>query len=171
MPAPTPPPAVAPATPTPSTHHAMRSMELQLHGSADVAFPLFGPVREAEWAKGWAPRFVHPDPPASLADGAVFTTEGHHGTSVWVMTEYDSVARRVAYVVVQPERLITEIRIRVTERTAAAAVARVEYRWTALGAEGAEMLSHRVLHWSEEAPHWTSAVNERLAAITKGAHR
>src|SRR5206468_2613678 len=37
-----------------------QSFTIGLNGSVADVTPLFGPVREAEWAPGWSPRFVHP---------------------------------------------------------------------------------------------------------------
>ena len=37
-----------------------QSFTISLKGSVADVTPLFGPVREAEWAPSWAPRFLHP---------------------------------------------------------------------------------------------------------------
>ena len=37
-----------------------QSFTIGLNGSVVDVTPLFGPVREAEWAPGWSPRFIHP---------------------------------------------------------------------------------------------------------------
>ena len=36
-----------------------QSFTLRLHGTVAQALPLFGPVREAEWAPHWSPQFLH----------------------------------------------------------------------------------------------------------------
>src|SRR5256885_12282353 len=87
-----------------------RSFTFDLPAAVADATPLFGPVREREWAPEWAPRFLHPAD-AAQRDGAVFTTVGHGGTRLWVLTEYDPGAGRVAYLVTDPGFLVTEIRI------------------------------------------------------------
>jgi hypothetical protein len=37
---------------------ASAAIELHLNASADVVFPLFGPVRESEWAPNWSPVWI-----------------------------------------------------------------------------------------------------------------
>ena len=37
-----------------------QSFTIGLNGSVADVTPLFGPVREAEWAPDWSPRFIHP---------------------------------------------------------------------------------------------------------------
>lgn len=145
-------------------------MRLALQASAATALPLFGPVRESEWAAGWSPTFVVPVPPAQGPDGAVFTTEGHGGVrSVWVMTNYDTTAGHVAYVVVTPGVVTCELDIRVAADGPDTCHADVTYRYTALGADG-EAFIH---HWLERFPampaHWEHALNARLTGAPHAA--
>lgn len=148
-----------------------RSMLLDLHGSAAEAFPLFGPVREAEWATGWQPRFAAPFPPSQGADGAVFTTEGHGGESVWVMTAYDSAAGRIAYVVVTPRLVTCELEIHVSPAGDSASRAEVTFRYTALEAEGNVYIEHWLGSFVGMAPHWEHALDARLLALHPGPGR
>ncbi len=140
-----------------------RTFHLSLHGAADAVFPLFGPVREAEWSPGWAPRFVFPAAPAQGEDGAVFTTDGgDSAASVWVMNEYDVARRRVRYTVFHPGVSVGEITIAVAPAGAAAATADVAYRLTALSPTGNEAVAKWVAHFPHMAPHWETAINARL---------
>jgi hypothetical protein len=36
-----------------------RKSTIQLNGTLDKVFPLFGAIREKEWADGWDPRMVY----------------------------------------------------------------------------------------------------------------
>ncbi len=138
-------------------------MWLSLHGPAAAVFPLFGPVREAEWAVGWEPKFIAPVPAAQNPDGAVFTTRGRGGDdNIWVMTTYDPVECRVAYVVVRPGLVTCEIRIHVVAFGPAASSAEVWYRYTALTAAGNDFIERWLAHFPAEAPHWEDALNGRL---------
>ena len=142
-----------------------RTMHLSLHGDADVVFPLFGPVRESEWSPEWAPKFVHPSPPAQGPDGAVFTTEDHSGSpSVWVMTDYDPVARRLRYVILHPGIEVGELSIAVRPGKAKReSTADVTYRFTALSDAGNDLIARWIEHFPHVAPHWEERINERLA--------
>jgi hypothetical protein len=63
-----------------------QSFEIVLDATVAEAAPLFGPVREAEWAPGWAPHFVHPAS-AGQQEGAVFTTTTPKGYErLWTLT-------------------------------------------------------------------------------------
>ena len=137
-------------------------MGLDLAAPADSVFPLFGPVREAEWAPGWEPHFIAPETPAQTADGAVFTTPGEHGETIWVMTTYDPRQRRVAYVIVTPGSHVAELWIQVASQGSARARADVTYRYTALGTPGNAAISHFLDTWPSRQHHWEHAINGYL---------
>ena len=79
-----------------------QSFTIILNGSVSDVTPLFGPVREAEWAPDWLPRFIHPAQGVQR-EGVIFTTSRGHGSDrLWVLTTYDVGNGRVEYVVVIP---------------------------------------------------------------------
>jgi hypothetical protein len=79
-----------------------QSFTIGLNGPVVDVTPLFGPVREAEWAPGWSPRFIHPAQ-ALQREGAVFTTTSADGKDrFWLLTTYDPRNGRVEYVVMTP---------------------------------------------------------------------
>src|SRR6266508_2459111 len=66
-----------------------QSFAIVLNGSVSNVTPLFGPVREAEWAPNWSPRFIHPTQGVQR-EGVVFTTSRGHGRDrLWLLTTYD----------------------------------------------------------------------------------
>src|SRR5438876_12103462 len=74
-----------------------QSFTIVLKGSVADVTPLFGPVREVEWAPSWAPRFIHP-PEGAQRDGVVFTTKSGNGKErFWLLTTYDVKEGRVEY--------------------------------------------------------------------------
>src|ERR1700726_2880357 len=76
----------------------MESFTIVLNGSAASVTPLFGPVRETEWAPTWVPRFIHPAEGAQR-EGVVFTTTTGDGKErFWLLTAYDAKEGRVEYV-------------------------------------------------------------------------
>jgi hypothetical protein len=50
-----------------------QSFTIVLRASVAEVTPLFGPVREAEWAPGWTPHFLHL-PEGAQREGIIFTT-------------------------------------------------------------------------------------------------
>jgi hypothetical protein len=152
------------------TVQATRSMTLRFDAPADSLFPLFGPVREAEWSPDWKPVFVVPETPAQTPDGAVFTTSGATDETVWVMTSFDPTLRHIRYVTVRPGMVVTQLWIDVTAQTARTSLAVVTYRMTALGPEGMHTLTHfttQFIHWPE---HWQNAIGARLAHRSAAPH-
>src|SRR5215468_7069320 len=90
-----------------------QSFTIALDAPVADATPLFGPVREGEWAPHWSPRFLHP-PAGAQAEGVVFTTTTPKGfEQLWMLTDYDAAAGRVAYAIVTPGYTANQITIRV----------------------------------------------------------
>src|SRR5687767_5629978 len=77
---------------------------LHLEGALETVFPLFGAVREAEWAEGWQINVMHATTPLLEEAGAVFTTHlhGDHPT-IWVVTKFDHAMYRIQYARITPE--------------------------------------------------------------------
>lgn len=146
-----------------SVVQATRTMSLDLPGSADRAFPLFGPDREREWSPHWDPAFVVPATPGQSPEGAIFLVDHDPNPMVWVMTDYDPAQRIVRYVVVRAGRTVTQLWIQVVPVSKEACRADVTYRYTALAPEG----HHAVDHFIETFPgwkhHWESAIGPVLA--------
>lgn len=95
---------------------ADRTHTIVLHAEPDTVFPLFGPIREAEWAAGWEPRIVAGDGQAP-ARGCVFRTTDHErGETVWLLVQLDVEKRRIGYVRTTPLSDLAEISIGIEQR-------------------------------------------------------
>ena len=147
-----------------------RAMSLDLPGSADAAFPLFGPVDEAKWAPGWSPRFVSPLPGAQSPDGAIFTTGDADPPVVWVMTDFDPEARIVRYVNVRSGHLVIQLWISVSVVSPHASRAEVTYRYTLLGPGGREAMDHFVDGFPGFKQHWEQHIGAALTGTPAGHH-
>jgi hypothetical protein len=141
-----------------------QSFAIVLNGSVADVTPLFGPVREAEWAPDWSPRFIHPTQGVQR-EGVVFiTTRGHGRDRIWLLTTYDVRNGRVEYVVVTPAFTANEIKIGVVPDGEQHCKATITYRRSALAPEGNEEVAKLDVHWAEEQrSHWETAINEALA--------
>lgn len=137
---------------------------IELNGSVADATPLFGPVREVEWAPDWSPRFVHPAQGAQQ-DGVVFTTTDGQGTDrLWVLTTYDVGNGRVEYVVLMPGLTASEIKISIVPDGKQRCKATITYRRSALAPDGNAEVVKLDAHWAEEQRvHWETALNDALA--------
>jgi hypothetical protein len=139
-----------------------RSFAFDLPAGVADATPVFGPIREREWSPEWAPRFIHPAVP-SQREGAVFTTATHGRTRLWVLTEYDPRVGRVAYLVTDPDFLVTEIKISVVPAGERTSRATVTYRRSALTERANEQVDALTANWAaEQAHHWGAAIAAAL---------
>jgi hypothetical protein len=140
-----------------------QSFTLALDAPVAEALPLFGPVRESEWSPDWAPHFLHP-PEGAQREGVVFTAA--HGASrrpgLWVLTEYDPAAGRIAYVVTEPDFMITEIKVQIVP-SGAGCRATVTYRRSALDVSANAGVDALTPHWAAaQRAHWEAAINASL---------
>ena len=144
-----------------------QSFTIGLNGSVADVTPLFGPVREAEWAPGWSPHFIHPAQGVQR-EGVVFTTTSGDGRDrLWLLTTYDLRNGRVEYVAITPAFTASEIKIRVLSDGERHSRATITYRRSALAPEGNTEVAKLDAHWAEQQRiHWETAINE---ALTKGS--
>jgi hypothetical protein len=142
----------------------MQSFIISLQGSVTEATPLFGPVREAEWARQWAPHFVNP-PGGEQREGVVFTTVDHQGRErVWVMTEYDAKEGRVSYTFVTPGFAVAILKIRLLPDGGRRGKAIVTYYFSAMVPEANSEVNQHNGEWAQQQRiHWETAINAVLA--------
>jgi hypothetical protein len=93
------------------TLHTREQFSFVATAPFDIAWPLFGAEGERAWAPGWDPAFVWP---AEAADreGMVFKISHPLGAAIWVNTAFDRQAKRIQYVYVIPEVVVTTISLR-----------------------------------------------------------
>lgn len=139
-------------------------MTLRLESPPSIVFPLFGPVREAEWSPHWNPKFIFPAEKSQVA-GAVFATKHGEGEAVWVMDTYDETALRIAYVVVWPGMCVTRLEIALKAGADNTTEASVTYHYTALSEAGDEYAKESAKNFPGEREHWEHAINHRLAEM------
>ena len=156
--------ALAGEAATATIQQRAQSFTIGLNGSVADVTPLFGPVREAEWAPDWSPRFIHPAQGVQR-EGVVFTTTSGDGRDrLWLLTTYDLGNGRVEYVVITPAFTASEIKIRVLSDGERHSRATITYRRSALAPEGNTEVAKLDAHWAEQQRiHWETAINEALA--------
>jgi hypothetical protein len=142
----------------------MQSFAISLQGSVAEATPLFGPVREAEWAGEWRPRFLNA-PEGGQRAGVVFTTQDHQGRErIWVITEYDAKEGRVNYVSVTPGFTVTTLKIRLQPDSHGRSKAIVTYYFSAMVPEANVEVNQHNRQWArQQRIHWERAINAVLA--------
>ncbi|MGH9522471.1 MAG: hypothetical protein ACRD3E_08060 [Terriglobales bacterium] len=87
----------------------VRTAHLNFQAAPEVVFPLFTPLGEKHWAKGWDPKLLYPAD-GNPVEGMLFYTADHEGTWWW-LTRYDPANHTVEYHVVAPAGLARNIRV------------------------------------------------------------
>ncbi len=137
-----------------------KSATFTLRGDIQTVFPLFGPIREMDWAFGWEPEMVYPR--ESLAEERmVFFTPGRHPSEpkyLWALTQLRSDIHLVEYTVSTQNR-IWFIRVQCREEGNQTRV-EVTYTFTGLNALGNE-LNQGALEtmYAEDLSDWAEAIN------------
>lgn len=80
-----------------------KSATIRLNGPIEQVFPLFGPIREKEWAEGWDPEIIFPKD-TLVGKHMVFQTHNPE-TFTWVIVNYEPGDFLIEYLVTASERL------------------------------------------------------------------
>jgi hypothetical protein len=144
-----------------------------VNGPLETVFPLFGPVREKEWAAGWDPEVLYP-PTGVLEEHMVFITESHRGhepDSTWTLSRYCPDQAFIEYTVFAPGRL-WRIAIQCSEVPGEEATkAEITYTYTGLTEEG-NATNERALEamYRCDLKDWEEAINHFLEKGKRLAH-
>ena len=112
----------------------VRTHHFELPMAPEEAFHYFTPEGERAWAKGWEPRYLHPEDGCATA-GMVFTT-GHGGEeTLWTMTRHEPEAGLVEYLRVTPASRMGSVRVQCSQGGDGSRVT-VTYALTALTPAG-----------------------------------
>jgi hypothetical protein len=147
-----------------SREHAEATIRLRLPATPSVVFPLFGPVRESEWAPHWNPTMLYPLDGSQQA-GAVFTTRQHEQDVVWVLTTYDESALRISYVIVRPGKSAGQLDISLKTLGGKETEATVTHRLTSLSEGGDGYVKVFAREFPMEREHWEQAISGRLREL------
>lgn len=134
-----------------------------LQATPERILPLLTPVREAEWANGWAPTILHASP-SPETPGTVFRTR-HAGEpdTLWLLVAYEPARGQVRYVHVTPGSNVCEIDISLVPGGEGTTHADVRYTYTTLGAPGDVLVDHfteeHYVRWMKE---WEQELNHYL---------
>ncbi len=138
--------------------------DIVLNGPIEKVFPLFGPVREKEWAGGWDPEIVYPGS-AAVEEHMIFRTNAPHHTKeghyLWAITKFDPETHQIEYTVSTQNR-IWFISVRCLEN-ATGTSATVCYTYTGLNEVGNE-LNRLALEkmYAANLNDWQEAINHYL---------
>jgi hypothetical protein len=140
--------------------HISRSGSLEFEAPLDRVFPLFGPVREAEWADGWQPDVLYSQSPLAEEAGAIFLTE-HPGEpqTIWIVNRFDPVQHAVEYWRITPGLRLAQVTVACQPTQSGGTQASVTYTFTALSEAGNQVLeAFTEDHYAAMMAHWQEAI-------------
>ncbi|MFN8459618.1 MAG: SRPBCC family protein [Anaerolineae bacterium] len=145
-----------------------RTSTIILKAPLETVFPLFGPIKEMEWAEGWQPEIIY-----SQADNIeahmVFKTKAHgHGEPdyIWTVSRYDPTEALIEYTIFTPNRL-WYITVQCRESADAQTTqATISYTYTALNELGAA-INQRAIEamYAHNLKDWEEAINFHLSRL------
>lgn len=138
---------------------------ITLNAPLKSVFPLFGPVKEKEWAAGWEPQVLYLTADL-IEEHMVFKTQSHHGhepDSTWTVSKYNPDQAFVEYTVFAPERLWW-ITIQCRDAVAGGTTeAEITYTYTGLTEKG-NAINQRALEtmFRRDLKDWEESINHYL---------
>jgi hypothetical protein len=123
-------------------------------------FPLLCPVRETDWAPGWAPSRVVSES-GVMEEHCLFTTPEEDGAeAVWINTRHDNETLSLELWKIIPERAVCQLDIRLTAAMGGGSDATITYTCTSLGPSGDEFLEGFTGEWYEAfMRYWEDSLN------------
>src|ERR1700689_1682923 len=93
--------------------HTREQFSLFANAPFEIAWPLFGADKERAWAPDWDPVFLWPEKSLDQ-EGMVFMVSHGEKNAVWVNTAFDRAAKRIQYVYLIPDVVVTVITLKLT---------------------------------------------------------
>jgi hypothetical protein len=136
---------------------------IELDGSVDNVFPLFGPIREKAWAEGWDPEILYCTS-GEVEERMIFRTKAHHLSEkfyTWVITQFSPEQHQIEYTVSTSNR-IWFIRIECSPK-AENTIASICYTYTSLTPKGSELNREALKRmYAHDLSDWQRAINYYL---------
>ena len=146
-----------------------RTATIHIEGPVAEVFPLFGPVREKDWAHGWNPTILYPKD-SLVAKHMVFQTHGGlHGsteTYTWTIVNYNPADGQIEYLVSASDRLwfITISCAAINNSTAAT----ITYSYTGFTGEANNKNESTITKmFANDLKDWEKAINHYLKTGTR----
>ena len=158
-------------TPAFESQRISKTSIITLNAPLSKVFPLFGPIREKEWAAGWNPQLIY-SITNFVEEHMVFRTQSSHGHEpdyTWIISRYNPDQSFIEYTVFTHERLWW-ITIQCHEGiTGDTTEAEITYTYTgltekgnAINARALDMMYHQdLMDWEESINHYLKT-GERL---------
>jgi hypothetical protein len=140
--------------------HTREQFSLVANAPFEIAWPLFGADKERAWAPDWEPVFLWPEK-AHDQEGMVFIIRQGEKNAVWVNTVFDRTAKRIQYVYIIPDVVVTVITILLTSHGDSTAID-VTYQRTALASSANEIVKDMAMRDRLAGTDWSRQINTHL---------
>jgi hypothetical protein len=144
--------------------HTREQFSFVVHAPFKLAWPLFGADGERAWAPGWDPGFLWPSE-AVDQPGMVFRISHPLGTAIWVNTAFDEPAKRIQYVYVIPDVVVTVISLQLIASGRATQV-EVTYERTALSESAADRVRAMAEGDKSAGEEWSRQIDLHLQRLS-----
>lgn len=139
------------------------SKTILLQAPVEKAFPLFGPIREKDWADGWDPFVIHAE--SDVHEYMAFITESSYEVEkqyLWVVSYYDSASFSIRYHVSGVDRSWV-IAVTCNPVDDSACTATVTYTYFAANQSAHSRNVASIQHmFAEDLRDWQMAINHFL---------
>ncbi len=140
-----------------------RTASFVVKAPIEKVFPLFGPIREMEWATGWEPKVVYSTDPY-VEEHMVFQSQPRFDDEppyIWLITQYQPTSHFVEYTVSTNER-VWFISVKCVPDGSNTNVT-VRYRFTGLTARGNELNRQALAQmYANNLKDWEDEINQYL---------
>lgn len=140
--------------------HTREQFSFTANAPFEVAWPLFGADKERAWAPDWEPVFLWPKKPFDQ-EGMVFKVALGDRTAVWVNTAFDPVARRIQYVYVIPDVVVTVITLELMPIRDSTTID-VVYERTSLTGAANDIVTAMAARDRVAGKEWSQQINSHL---------
>ncbi len=139
-----------------------KTASFTVRDSIDKAFPLFGPIREKEWAAGWEPEIIFSESPEVEERMMFKTSSSHHDEEfIWTITQFRPQDYLIEYTVSAAER-IWFIRVQCQPTETHTTKVTVSYTYTGLSLPGNiknkealdKMFAHNLIDWEQSINYY-----------------
>ena len=134
------------------------TFDVKLARTPRSAFELLTPEGERAWDPAWDPVYANVADARAVGSGAIFTTNEHAVTRVWVVDSCDRNAGIARYTVFTPGQNVTRIEVRILP-DAGGAIARVSYDRTSLNANADAGVTQFAAHADMMQKEWQNALD------------
>ena len=144
-----------------------RAATIVLNAPLEKVFPLFGPIREKDWAHGWDPTIIFPADTLVSKHMVFRTSGGLHGSNepyTWTIVGYETQRSFIEYQVTASDRLwFISISCAANGDSTAASI---KYSYTGLTEEGNKKNEVAIEKMYEsDLKDWETAINKYLSTV------